>query len=170
MNEKYPKYQLLEVSEQYLTYRKYIDEYHYEDVDIEINCIPQLKQENQQLKEKIEMLKQADRNTYESAQDMLSELDTENKKLKEQNRREFNDFIKFKKEQADRHLEEKDKLIKENYHLRKQLQQREAIIEEAIEYVKNRILEDDYMLKTDTKMVQEELIYILIKCKGDKNE
>ncbi len=56
----------------------------------------------------------------------------ENQQLKEQNELEFNDFIKFKKEQEDRHLEEKDKLIKENYHLRKQLQQRDEVIDEIL--------------------------------------
>lgn len=50
----------------------------------------ELLYENQQLKEKIEMLKQADRNTYESAQDMLSELDIENQQLKEQLQQRMN--------------------------------------------------------------------------------
>lgn len=34
-------------------------------------------------------------------------------------------------------------------------------IYEAIEYIKNRIVEDDYILRTDAKMVQNELLKIL---------
>lgn len=42
--EEYPKYQLIDNSEQYLTYRKYLDGINYEDIDIEINEVPNLKQ------------------------------------------------------------------------------------------------------------------------------
>lgn len=62
-------------------------------------------------------------------------LEKENQQLKEKNELEFNDFIKFRKEQEDRHLEEKDKLIKENFHLRKQLQQKNEVIERAVSQI-----------------------------------
>lgn len=45
-------------------------------------------------------------------------INEENKKLKEKNELEFNDFVKFRKEQEDRHLEKTNKLIKENHHLK----------------------------------------------------
>lgn len=43
----------------------------------------------------------------------------------------------------------------------KYIEQLEQIIREAREYVENRIVEDDYMLRTDTEMVQGELLEIL---------
>lgn len=92
------------------------------------------------------------------------ELQQENQQLKEKNELEFNDFIKFKKEQEDRHLEEKDKLIKENYHLRKQLQQKNEVIEEAIKKVK--IVKE---FKFDL-IGRQEILDILTKYKGDNNE
>ena len=49
----------------------------------------------------------------------LMRLEREVKQLKEQKELEFNDFIKFRKEQEDKHLEKTNKLIKENFHLKK---------------------------------------------------
>lgn len=46
----------------------------------------------------------------------------ENQKLKEQNKKEFADYIKFKKEQHDEYLEKVNKLIKEKQELKKQLE------------------------------------------------
>lgn len=88
----------------------------------------------------------------------------ENQQLKEKNELEFNDFIKFRKEQEDRHLEEKDKLIKENCHLRKQLQQRDEVIEECIESIQN------FMTHIDDGFCADMMTFIdiLNKYKGDK--
>ena len=47
----------------------------------------------------------------------------ENEELKEQNKKEFADYIKFKKEQHDEYLEKVNKLIKENQSLKKQLEE-----------------------------------------------
>ena len=51
----------------------------------------------------------------------ISNMKKENCQLKEQNKLEFNDFIKLKKEQEDRHLEKTSKLIKEKQHLKQAL-------------------------------------------------
>lgn len=48
----------------------------------------------------------------------------ENEELKEQNKKEFADYIKFKKEQHDEYLEKVNKLIKEKQELKKQLEER----------------------------------------------
>lgn len=48
-----------------------------------------------------------------------SRLKKENQELKEQNKKEFADYIKFKKEQYDEYLEKVNKLIKENQKLKK---------------------------------------------------
>lgn len=62
-----------------------------------------------------------------------------------------------------------EELEKENQQLKSQLKQRDEVIEEALEYIENRIVEDDYMLRTDTEMVQKELLDILKEYKGDSN-
>lgn len=49
-------------------------------------------------------------------------LKKENQELKEQNKKEFADYIKFKKEQHDEYLEKVNKLIKENQELKNQLE------------------------------------------------
>lgn len=49
-------------------------------------------------------------------------LKKENQELKEQNKKEFADYIKFKKEQLDEYLEKINKLIKEKQELKKQLE------------------------------------------------
>lgn len=51
----------------------------------------------------------------------------ENQKLKEQNKKEFADYIKFKKEQHDEYLEKLNKLIKEKQELKKQLENNSKI-------------------------------------------
>lgn len=113
------------------------------------------------------------------------DLQQENQQLKEQLNHERDDFKKIVK-LGDKELKESidnlkgtqfldafcilnwvDKTRKENQELVNQLKQRNEVINEAIEYVKNRVLEDDFMLKTDTKMVQGELLEILQEYKGD---
>lgn len=42
-----------------------------------------------------------------------------------------------------------------------QVKKQKEVINDVIEYVENRIVEDDYMLKVDTDMVQKELLDIL---------
>lgn len=51
----------------------------------------------------------------------------ENQKLKEQNKKEFADYIKFKKEQYDEYLKKINKLIKEKQELKKQLENNSKI-------------------------------------------
>ena len=51
----------------------------------------------------------------------IEQLQQENQELKEQNKKEFADYIKFKKEQYDEYLEKVNKLIKENQELKKQV-------------------------------------------------
>ena len=80
----------------------------------------------------------------------VAELQQKNKQLKEQNELEFNDFVKFRKEQEDKHLEKTDKLIKENYHLKKQLKQKDEVID-GEQYVKIDFLIE--MQKQITKAV-----------------
>lgn len=70
----------------------------------------------------------------------IEELQKENQQLKEKNKLEFNDFIKFKKEQEDRHLEKTNKLIKEKYQLKKQLKQRDEVIDATIDDI-NLVIE-----------------------------
>ena len=45
--------------------------------------------------------------------------------------------------------------------LEQQCRKQKEVINDAIEYVEHRIVEDDYMLRCDTDMVQGELLYIL---------
>ena len=52
----------------------------------------------------------------------LEQLQQENQELKEQNKKEFADYIKFKKEQHDEYLEKINKLIKEKQELKTQLE------------------------------------------------
>ena len=52
-------------------------------------------------------------------------------------------------------------LSKENDRLYLENKKQKEVIDNAIEYVENRIVEDDYMLRTDTDMVQKELLDIL---------
>lgn len=47
------------------------------------------------------------------------------------------------------------------HNLEQQVKKQKEIIDNAIEYVENRIVEDDYMLRVDTDMVQKELLDIL---------
>ncbi len=42
--------------------------------------------------------------------------------------------------------------------LQNQVKKQKEVINDVIEYVENRIVEDDYMLKVDTDMVQKELL------------
>ena len=63
-------------------------------------------------------------NKYDSLTD---ELQQENQELKEQNKKEFADYIKFKKEQYDEYLEKVNKFIKENQELKKQLENNSKI-------------------------------------------
>lgn len=53
-----------------------------------------------------------------------------NQKLKEQSELEFNDFIKLKRDQEDRHLEKTSKLIKEKQHLKQALNKIEELLTE----------------------------------------
>lgn len=55
------------------------------------------------------------------------DIQRENQELKEQNKKEFADYIKFKKEQYDEYLEKINKLIKENQELKKQLENNSKI-------------------------------------------
>lgn len=55
------------------------------------------------------------------------DIQKENQELKEQNKKEFADYIKFKKEQYDEYLEKINKLIKENQELKKQLENNSKI-------------------------------------------
>lgn len=57
----------------------------------------------------------------------IEQLQQENQELKEQNKKEFADYIKFKKEQYDEYLEKINKLIKENQELKKQLENNSKI-------------------------------------------
>ena len=54
-----------------------------------------------------------------------------------------------------------NELKKENEQLQQQCKKQKEVINSAIEYVENRIVEDDYMLRVDTDMVQKELLDIL---------
>lgn len=45
--------------------------------------------------------------------------------------------------------------------LQQENKKQKEVINDVIEYVENRIVEDDYMLKVDTDMVQKELLDIL---------
>lgn len=92
------------------------------------------------------------------------ELVEENQQLKEQNKLEFNDYLKFRKEQEDRHLEETNKLIKEKCRLKQQLKQRDEVIKEAIKRT-NKIKN----LGFDT-IAKREILDILKKYKGDSND
>lgn len=54
------------------------------------------------------------------------------------------------------------KIIDKSYEdLQQEVKKQKEVINDVIEYVENRIVEDDYMLKVDTDMVQKELLDIL---------
>lgn len=48
-----------------------------------------------------------------------------------------------------------------------QVKKQKEVINDVIEYVEDRIVEDDYMLKVDTDMVQKELLDILKRCQNE---
>ena len=58
---------------------------------------------------------------FDCLMEKLEQLQQENQELKEQNKKEFADYIKFKKEQYDEYLEKVNKFIKENQELKKQV-------------------------------------------------
>lgn len=64
---------------------------------------------------------------FDCLMEKLEQLQQENQELKEQNKKEFADYIKFKKEQYDEYLEKINKLIKENQELKKQLENNSKI-------------------------------------------
>lgn len=61
----------------------------------------------------------------------------ENQKLKEQNKKEFADYIKFKKEQYDEYLKKINKLIKEKQELKKQVDEYKKDIKDLDNQNKN---------------------------------
>lgn len=61
----------------------------------------------------------------------------ENEELKEQNKKEFADYIKFKKEQHDEYLEKTNKLIKEKQELKKQVDEYKKDIKDLDNQNKN---------------------------------
>lgn len=119
---------------------------HLEDFEIQYW---ELQKENKQLKENAENNdKVVDNVNWENQL-----LKKENQKLKEQNKKEFADYIKFKKEQYDEYLEKVNKLIKEKQELKKHLKVPKACNLKTLEDYKSyyedttreQILEDTYI-------------------------
>lgn len=71
-----------------------------------------------------------------------------------------NEKYKWEKLLSDLDLLNKKK-INELLEYKKAYYKQKEVIDNAIEYVEHRIVEDDYMLKVDTDMVQKELLDIL---------
>lgn len=89
----------------------------------------------------------------------------ENQELKEKNEKEFADFIKFKREQYDKHLEEINKLIKKKQELRYQLEERN------IEYFRLSKENNEYAIKLHKyKIQQKEFIKYLKNMLDDEND
>lgn len=63
--------------------------------------------------------------------DYITNLQQENKQLKEQNEREFADYTKFKQEQYDEYLEKSNKLIKEKQHYKHIIDELEKWLKET---------------------------------------
>lgn len=88
------------------------------------------------------------------------DIQKENQDLKEQNKKEFADYIKFKKEQYDEYLEKINKLIKENQELKKQLEEYKDKINWYENFEVNKTI-DKLRLKHNTQ--QKEFINYLEK-------
>ena len=94
------------------------------------------------------------------------QLQQENQQLKEKNENQFNDLMKRIHSNNDKHLEESDKLIKENFQLKE-------VIEEVREYMKKHPCDTWYYSKKksdkffDIEIIRcdEELLQILDKVK-----
>lgn len=74
------------------------------------------------------------------------------------------DYNEYYIQGSDHYLIPKDvfkELFNEMINWKEESQRQKEVIDNAIEYVENRIVEDDYMLRTDTDMVQKELLDIL---------
>ena len=74
------------------------------------------------------------------------------------------DYNKYYIQGSDHYLIPKDvfkELFNEMINWKEESQRQKEVINSAIEYVENRIVEDDYMLRVDTDMVQKELLDIL---------
>lgn len=106
----------------------------------------------------------------------IDHLKEENKQLKERNQKEFDDLMKRIHDNNDRHLEESNKLIKENFQLKKQRDLYKSVIEEIREYVTNHSLyeeeydydyeENSYLSGIDDETATNDILQILDKAKG----
>ena len=74
------------------------------------------------------------------------------------------DYNKYYIQGSDHYLIPKDvfkELFNEMINWKEESQKQKEVINSAIEYVEHRIVEDDYMLRVGTDMVQKELLDIL---------
>lgn len=99
---------------------------------------------------------------YASQQMLIDKLQQENQQLKEKNELEFNDFIKYKKEQEDRHLSETNKLIKENCHLK----QENKILKENAKH-NDKVVDK---VNWDNRLLKQALINIREMCNSNTVE
>ena len=134
----------------------------------------QLQQENQQLKELKYKFFDASGDeesfTLEDYLDLINkvyDLERENQQLKERNENQFNDLMKRIHSNNDKHLEESNKLIKENFQLKK-------VIDEVRKYIKDNLFDDDngcgcwWQQFGDYEDAKGELLQILDKVKGSE--
>lgn len=75
-------------------------------------------------------------------------LQQENKQLKEQNKKEFADYTKFKQKQYDEYLEKTNKLIKERQHYK-------HIIDELEKWLKNHLKHTENIIGVGFKIDYE---------------
>ena len=102
------------------------------------------------------------------SEERLQEIkDSINLQYKVQEANDLNNFNIFTDEEQElvEEIERLNNIInelkKENEQLQQQCKKQKEVINSAIEYVEHRIVEDDYMLRVDTDMVQKELLDIL---------
>ena len=79
--------------------------------------------------------------------------------------RDYDDYAKWLQDVLTTLYEENEQLRVEKVKLLSENQQLKKQKDDVVEYIKHRIVEDDYELRTDTETVQKELLRML----GEKN-
>lgn len=98
-------------------------------------------------------------------------LQQENKQLKEQNEKEFADYIKFKQEQYDEYLDKTNKLIKERQHYKHIIDELEKWLNKTYEYMEYGDI--NIILRNSNEQMEEYGYFynlLSIKDKADFNE
>lgn len=143
--------------------------------DINAKCQSMIEQANKIIKVYLETSNlYEDDGRYSLAYDVknyLPKLQQENKQLKEQNKKEFADYTKFKQEQYDEYLEKSNKLIKGKQHYKHIIDELEKWLEERIDMCFTTIPDYEiYITRQEEKHILQEVLNKLQELKGSDKE